>query len=140
MTLNLTPFIMLNGNAREAIRFYERSLGAKILFQQTFGEAPENPEHPVPEEAKERLAHSVLKVGEADLFVADTFPGRPNQQGNQVQICITTPNVEISNQFYEALRQGGQVNTPLQETHFSLAYGVVTDKFGVTFQIFTRRN
>jgi PhnB protein len=26
----------------------------------------------------------------------------------------------------------------LQKIHFSPAYGMVTDKFGVTFQIFTR--
>jgi PhnB protein len=29
------------------------------------------------------------------------------------------------------------VNMPLQETFFSPAYGIVTDKFGVTFQINT---
>jgi PhnB protein len=35
------------------------------------------------------------------------------------------------------LQQGGQVKMPLQETLFSPAYGIVTDKFGVTFQIYT---
>jgi PhnB protein len=138
MTLQVTPFIMLDGNAKEAIQFYEKSLDAEVIFMQTFGEGPENHEHPLPEEAKERLAHSVLKIGDADLFVADTFPGQTNQIGNRVQICITTPNIEKSNQFFEALKQGGQVNMPLQKIHFSPAYGMVTDKFGVTFQIFTR--
>lgn len=139
MTLQVTPFIMLDGNAKEAIQFYERSLDAKVIFMQTFGEGPENPEHPLPEEAKERLAHSVLKIGDADLFVSDTFPGQTNQIGNRVQVCITTPNIEKSNQFFEALKQGGQVIVPLQKVHFSPAYGMLTDKFGVTFQIFTKR-
>jgi PhnB protein len=35
------------------------------------------------------------------------------------------------------LKQDGQVKMPLQETFFSPAYGIVTDKFGVTFQIYT---
>jgi PhnB protein len=139
MTLQFIPFIMLDGKAREAIQFYKEALGAQILFTQTFGEAPVNPDHPVPAEAKERLAHSVLKVCEADLFVADTFPGQPHQTGNQLHICITTTEVEQSKQFYESLQQEGHVNMPLQETHFSPAYGMVTDKFGVVFQIFTKR-
>ncbi|GLX69653.1 VOC family protein [Paenibacillus glycanilyticus] len=139
MTFQVTPFIMLNGNAKEAIQFYEISLGAKVVFTQTFGEAPEDPEQPVPNEAKDRLAHSVLKIGDFDLFVADTFPGKPNQSGNRVQICITTPDIGISNRIFDALQQGGHVIMPLQKVHFSPAYGMVTDKFGVTFQIFTQR-
>ncbi|WP_199621929.1 VOC family protein [Paenibacillus alkalitolerans] len=135
MTLQLIPFIMLDGNAKEAILFYEGSLDAKVAFKQTFGEGPET----VPEEAKERISHSVLKIGEAELFIADTFPDEPNQPGHRVQICITSPDMEKSKQFYDALQQGGQVITPLQEIYFSPAYGVITDKFGVTFQIFTRR-
>jgi PhnB protein len=106
---------------------------------QTFGEAPEAPEHPIPNEAKDRLAHSVLKIGDADLFVADTFPGKPNHGDNRVQICITTPDIGTSNRFFDALQQGGQVIMPLQKMHFSPAYGMITDKFGVTFQIFTQR-
>jgi len=139
MTFHVTPFIMLDGNAKEAIRFYEHALGAKVVFAQTYGESPDAAEQSVPEEAKDRLAHSVLKIGDAELFVADCFPGTPNQTGDHVQICITTPDIETSNRFFDALRQRGQVNFPLQKVHFSPAYGVVTDPFGVTFQIFTRR-
>lgn len=40
-------------------------------------------------------------------------------------------------QIYESLQEGGEVDMPLQETFFSPGYGSVTDKFGVTFQIFT---
>jgi PhnB protein len=36
------------------------------------------------------------------------------------------------------LQQDGQVNMPLQETSFSPSFGTVTDKFGVTFTIFTQ--
>jgi PhnB protein len=137
MTLRLTPYLMMDGNAKEAIQFYEKALDAKVLFLQTFGEMPENPEFPLPADAKDRVAHAMLKVGETDLMLSDTFPGQPHQQGNQVTICISTNDMEKSKQIYEALRQDGQVHMPLQETHFSSAYGIVTDKFGVTFQIYT---
>jgi PhnB protein len=140
VTLRLTPYLMMNGNAKEAIQFYEKALDAKVLFNQTFGEMPENPEFPLPAEAKELVAHAMLKVGESDLMFSDTFPGQPHQSGNQVTICISTKDKEKSKQIYEALQQDGQVNMPLQETFFSPAYGIVTDKFGVTFQIYTEGN
>lgn len=135
MPVQVNPYIMLEGNAKEAIQFYEKSLDAKVLFQQTFGEAPE---FPVPEEAKEQIAHSVLKIGEMELLVADTEPGQQTQIGNRVTICITTNEVKEAHQIYTALQQEGTVNIPLTKTYFSPAYGVVTDQFGVTFQIFTR--
>jgi PhnB protein len=137
MTLRLTPYLVMDGNAEEAIQFYEKALGAKVLFKQTFGEMPDNPEFPTPADVKERVGHAMLKVGETDLMFSDTFPGQPHQLGNQVTICISTNDVEKSKQIFEALQQGGQVSMQLQETHFSPAYGSVTDKFGVTFQIYT---
>ncbi|PCN46006.1 hypothetical protein B9C88_00290 [Brevibacillus laterosporus] len=137
MTLKLIPYLVMDGNAKEAIQFYEKALHAKVLFNQTFGEMPENPEFPIPANAKDRVAHAMVKVGETDLMFSDTFPGQPHQKGNQVTICIATSNKEESTQIYEALQEGGQVNMPLQETHFSPAYGIITDKFGVNFQIYT---
>lgn len=137
MKLQLIPYLVMNGNAQEAIQFYEKALDAKILSLQTFGEMQENPEFPLPEEAKNLVLHATLKVGETHLMFSDTFPGQPHHSGNQVTICISTDDMDKSKQIYEALKQDGQVNMPLQETFFSPAYGNVTDKFGVTFQIYT---
>src|SRR5690606_36780542 len=118
MNTRFIPYIMLDGNANEAIAFYEKSLGAKVMFKQTFGEGPES----VPADAKDRVAHAVLKIGEVELFVADTEPGASSQPGNRLSICITTSDKEQSTKYYEALRQGGQINQPLQEIYFSPAY------------------
>ncbi|WP_342417415.1 VOC family protein [Paenibacillus sp. FSL R10-2782] len=137
MSKRLIPYITMDGNAKEAIEFYEKALDAQLLFIQTFGEMPENPEFPIPAEVKERVGHATLKVGETELMFSDTFPGSPFNSGNQVSICITTDSVEQSQKMFDALQQGGQVGMALQETHFSPAYGNVTDKFGITFQIFT---
>ncbi|MFS8212034.1 VOC family protein [Paenibacillus polymyxa] len=137
MSKRLIPYITMDGNAKEAIEFYKEALDAQLLFIQTFGEMPENPDFPIPAEVKERVGHATLKVGETELMFSDTFPGSPFSSGNQVSICITTDSVEQAQKMFDALQQGGQVGMPLQETHFSLAYGNVTDKFGVTFQIFT---
>ncbi|MDW7616864.1 MULTISPECIES: VOC family protein [Peribacillus] len=137
MTMRLSPYLMMNGNAKEAIQFYEKALDAKVLFNQTFGEMPENPEFPLPEEAKELVSHAMLKVGETDLMFSDTFPGQTSQTGDQVTICISTNDIEESKRIFDSLSQDGQVKMPLQEAFFSPAYGIVLDKFGITFQIYT---
>ncbi len=36
----IVPYLLFNGNAAEALAFYAKALNGKILFQQTFGEAP----------------------------------------------------------------------------------------------------
>jgi PhnB protein len=137
MTVRLIPYLVMNGNAKEAIQFYQKALDAQVLFSQSFGEMPENPEYPLPAEAKDLVSHATIKVGETEVMFSDTFPGQPHHIGNQVTICISTNDADQAHRIFEALQEGGQVTMPLQETFFSPAYGNLTDKFGVSFQIFT---
>lgn len=130
MTIQFTPYLMMDGNTKKVIRFYENALDAKILSIQTYGEMDSS----CPTAIKEHVAHAMLKSGEAVLMFSDT-PGLPIQKGNQVKICISTNDVEKSRRIFEALQQDGQVNSPLEVTPFSPAYGNVTDKFGVAFTI-----
>lgn len=131
--LKAVPFIMLDGHAAEAISFYERALGATLIFKQTYGEGPDSAN--IPKEDHGKLAHSVLRIGEVELYVADVFPELTHRTGNQVNICLVTKDASEAKRYFEALAVGGQVNIPLGPVHFSPAYGMVTDKFGVAFQI-----
>lgn len=141
MNVKFTPFIMLDGHANEAIRFYEQALGAQVVFKQTFGEIPEEGKvSPMAEELKKRIAHSVLVVGGSELFVSDSEPNQQLERGDQVNICLTVKDVSDAERIYDALRSEGKVLSPLQPLYFSPAYGMVTDRFGVTFQIFTDIN
>ena len=139
MPYKATPFILLDGQAREAIRFYESALGARIVLVKTYGEAPDAVARALPDEARSRITHSVLLFGGAELYVADCLPGEPAHAGPRVQICITAPDVAASYRIFDALKDGGEVVTPLEPIYFSPAYGVVRDRYGVTFQIFTAR-
>ncbi|KAB2334538.1 VOC family protein [Cytobacillus depressus] len=137
MSFKFIPYLMIDGNAKEAIEFYEKVFNAEVMGILTFGQMPPNPEFPLPEEAKDLVAHATIKVGEEELMFSDVLPGQPHQVGTQVTICVTPSNADQAHQIFESLQDGGQVGIPLQETHFSPAYGSVTDKFGVTFQIYT---
>ncbi|WP_066295577.1 VOC family protein [Bacillus sp. FJAT-29937] len=137
MSFKFIPYLMMDGNARDAIGFYEKVFNAEVMGILTFGQMPPNPEFPLPEEAKDLVSHATIRVGESELMFSDIFPGQPHQIGSQVTICITLNNADQAHQVFESLQDGGQVSMPLQKTDFSPAYGVVTDKFGVTFQVYT---
>jgi len=136
MTVKLTPYLNMEGNAREAIQFYEHALDAEVLSIITYGDMPEMP-NTFSDDLKNLVAHAKLRVGESELMLSDAPSGSTIPKGKQVTICISTNDVEKSKRFFEALRQNGQVNMPFGEEAFSPGFGDVTDKFGVTFQIYT---
>lgn len=137
MIVGIHPYLVCNGNGQEAVKFYEDALDAKVVALQTFGDMPENPEYPTPPEAKDRVLNAHLKIGNSDLMLSDTFPGQPYPIGSQVTIAIMINNVDKTKEVFEKLQAGGKVLMPLQETFWSPAYGQVTDKFHMTWQVST---
>ena len=138
MSTVLIPFLEMNGSANEAIDFYVNALDAKVVYTLRFGDMPENPESPLPPEKKNLINYAILNIGESELQLTDHFTGSSYQKGTQVTIVVQTNDKDKAIQYFEALKEGGQVNDPLQASFFSPAYGNVTDKFGVTFRILTR--
>lgn len=138
MAIELAPYLTMDGNAREAIAFYQQALGAELLFMQTFGEMPENPDFPLPVEMKDKISHAALNVDGAEIMFSDSFPGNPPQLGSMLSICLTSDDETKARNIFEALAEGGKVEMPFQKTFFSPGYGMVADKFGVLFQIFTK--
>jgi len=130
-------YLRMNGNGKEAVKFYENALEAEVLSVQTYGEMPQNPEFPLPDEAKDRVIHAQLKVGHTFMMLSDTFPGQPYQTGSQVDVAIIFNDVEQSKEVFGKLEDGGEVIMPIQETPWSPSYGQIKDKFGVTWQIST---
>ncbi|MEG0775662.1 VOC family protein [Clostridium sp.] len=139
MSLQLVPYILMNSRAKEAIEYYKDTLKATVLFQQTFGEGPKDEMSNIKKDELDLIAHAVLKIGENKIMIADTIPELPFQAGNQVSICITTSDIVQAKELYEGLKKEGKVLIELNEIYFSPGYGMVTDKFGVTFQIYTNR-
>lgn len=137
MILGMHPYLVLNGNGQEAVRFYENALDAKVLNVQKFGDMPGNPEEPTPDAVKELILNAHLKVGDTDLMLSDTFPGQEYSIGTNVTIALMPNDIEKTKEVFEKLQDGGQVKLPLQPTFWSPLYGQVVDKFGVFWQIST---
>ncbi|MBB6734343.1 VOC family protein [Cohnella zeiphila] len=139
MSTNLIPFLEMNGSANEAIDLYVKALDAKVAYMLRFGDMPENPEAPLPPEKKDWVNYAVLKIGDSELQISDHVTGSAYEKGTQITIVVQTDDKEKAAQYFEALKQGGRVNEPLQASFFSPAYGNVTDKFGITFRILAKR-
>ena len=136
MTVRLAPYLNMEGNAREAIQFYEQAIGAEVLTIMTYGDMPEMA-NTFTDDLKDLVAHAKLQVGETELMFSDVSDGLPIEKGKQITICITTNYVGKSKRIFEALQQDGKVNMPFEKQPFSPGFGDVTDKFGVTFQVNT---
>ncbi|MFC4403842.1 VOC family protein [Gracilibacillus xinjiangensis] len=136
MTVRITPYLNMEGNAGEAIKFYEKAIGAEVLSLITYGDMPEM-SNTFTDDLKNLVAHAKLRVGESELMFSDAPGGSTIEQGKKVTICISTNDVEESKRIFNVLQEDGQINMPFGETPFSPAFGDVTDKFGVTFQVYT---
>ncbi|WP_226641355.1 VOC family protein [Mesobacillus subterraneus] len=137
MITGIVPYLVTDGNGQEAVKFYQEALGAEVVSLQTFGDMPPNPEYPLPEEAKNRVLNAQMNIGNAKLMLSDTFPGTPFQLGSQVTIALMVDNTSEAKEIFEKLQEDGKVSMPLQETFWSPAYGQVTDKFGIEWQVST---
>ncbi|PGL66786.1 VOC family protein [Bacillus sp. AFS055030] len=147
MTLKITPCIVMSGNAKEAVHFYEKELEAEVLTIQTYGEMP----IPCPEALKNSVANAILKIGESELMLFDApIQSKPvidkDSQANtsisenkkvEVTINLSIDSVEKTKRIFKSLQQGGHVIAPLESVPFSPAFGTVTDQFGVTFILIT---
>ncbi|HEX6988898.1 MAG TPA: VOC family protein [Bacillota bacterium] len=141
MIVSIYPYILLNGQGQEAIGFYKEALDAEVVQVLTFGDMPPHPDQPpMSDEVKKRILNAHLKVGGSDLMLSDTFPGQPYRQGSQVSIALIVSSVEKAREVVDKLQVGGEVNFPLQETFWSPAYGQVTDRFGVQWQVSTQQD
>lgn len=135
MAVRITPYIVLDGNAQEAIQFYAEVLGGKIEGIIRFGD---NPFPGMPEEAESRVMHAHLTVGDSALMFSDTYPGQEHTVGNQVTIALVVDTVEEAERIYAALAEGARkIEMELQETDWSPAYASLIDRFGVPIQIHT---
>ncbi|MGM7701891.1 VOC family protein [Pseudalkalibacillus sp. Hm43] len=135
MSISLNPYLFFDGNAREAVQFYEKALGGKVIGIMTYGDMPADLNNPLSDDMKDRVMHAHLKVGDGDLMFSDTFEGMPYQPGDTIQIAIHPKEESRARDIFAALEDGGQVLIPLHKTDFSPLYGMVKDRFGVSFNV-----
>jgi len=128
-------YLYFDGNCLEAVNFYSEVFSAEKQKILTFGEAPGNPQFPLPEEAKKRVIHTFLNICGNKVMFSDTFPGSPFVIGNNISLTVMSKDIDEVKSVFEKLKESGNVKMELSETFFSKCFGSVTDKFGILWQV-----
>lgn len=132
--MSVDVYLIFNGNCREAVEYYAKVFKTEPPQIMTFGDSPQSPDFPLPEEAKDLVMHTHLNIDGSNVMFSDTFPGQPYDIGNNVTLAIVSKNMDDIKSWFEQLKDGGTVGMELQETFWSKLYGQVTDKFGIIWQ------
>lgn len=128
----LNPYLIFDGNAREAALFYAQVFGLEEPQLMTFGSIHDSED--LPPGSKDLIMHTNLEIADGKLMISDNFPGMPFQQGNGFTLAYVSNNETAMRDAFERLKDGGSVKMELQETPWSKCYGSVTDKFNVEWQ------
>ena len=130
----IQPYLFFDGRCEEAIEFYRTALGAEVTMLLRFKDSPEPAQCPLPPGGEEKVMHSSFRIGETTVMASDgRCQGQPSFQG--FSLSLTVPDISEADRLFAALAEGGQVQMPLGETFFSPRFGMVADRFGVSWMI-----
>lgn len=131
----IQPYLFFNGKTEEAIEFYRATLGAEVSMLMRFSDSPE-PTDPtmVAPENMNKVMHSAFTIGAATIMASDGHcSGTPSFQGFSLSLPVKSE--AEADRLFAALAVGGQVQMPLAKTFFSPRFGVVADRFGVSWMV-----
>jgi PhnB protein len=129
------PYLNFNGRCEEAIEFYRKALGAEVGMMMRFKENPEPPQPGMlPPGYENKILHTSFRIGDTTIMASDgRCQGKTEFQG--ISLSLTVFREADADRFFNALAEGGQVQMPLAKTFFSPRFGMVADRFGVSWMI-----
>ena len=131
--MQVQPYLFFDGRCEEAVEFYRRAVGAEVTSLVRFKESPE--QGMVPPGGGDKVMHMSFRLGDTTLLASDgSCEGRPGFQG--FSLSLTVPNDAEAEKKFAALADGGQVQMPLTKTFFSSRFGMVADRFGVSWMVY----
>ena len=130
--MEMSPYLIFNGQCAAAFKFYEQTLGGTITFLQTHGESPMKDN--VPADWQDKVMHGSVTIGEQILMGGDVAPEgyqKPKGFTLSLQIKSTTQAERI----FQRLAKDGTVVMPLEKTFWADRFGMLVDRFGIPWQI-----
>ena len=133
--MQVQPYLFFDGRCEEAVEFYRSALGAEVTALMRFNDSPD-PLEPgmVPPGAGDKVMHMSFRIGDTTVLASDgRCEGQPRFQG--FSLSLRVPNDADAERLFASLGEGGQVQMPLTTTFFSSRFGMVADRFGVSWMI-----
>jgi len=129
------PYLFFDGRAEEAVAFYRKTVGAEVTMLMRFKDSPDPSMSPPDSPNANKVMHMSLKIGDSTVLGSDgRCMGQANFQG--FALSLTAANEAEAAKLFAALGEGGQVQMPLTKTFFSPAFGMLADRFGVSWMVY----
>jgi PhnB protein len=130
--MQVNPYVNFDGRCEEALDFYRTALDAEVQMLTRFKQCPEP--GMVSPGSEEKVMHARFRVGETTVMASDgRCTGKGGFQG--ISLSLTVADDAEADRRFAALAEGGQVQMPLTKTFFSSRFGMVADRFGVTWMV-----
>jgi PhnB protein len=128
------------GRTEEAVQFYNKAIGAETLFLLRFRDRPDKvPPKPGTED---KIFHATFRVGSTVIMASDCGCEQPSADTRfaNFSFALRVETPEKAEQFFAALSEGGQVFVPMVKTFFAERYGIVIDRFGISWKVMVGSN
>jgi PhnB protein len=85
----------------------------------------------------DKVLHASFRVGGDTLMASD---GHCQAKGEfrGISLALTVDNPAEAERRFKALAEQGQVQMPLTQTFFSPSFGMLADRFGVTWMVMAK--
>ncbi|HZF68126.1 MAG TPA: VOC family protein [Gemmatirosa sp.] len=129
----LTPYLIFDGDCREAMTLYQRCLGGKLEVM-TYGEGG-HAASPAVAAVADRIIHACLSNGPLVLMASDSAPEIPYERGNQMHVMLACESVEALERTYATLADAGHATLPPHDSFWGARFGMLTDRFGTRWML-----
>lgn len=134
--MKVEPYLFFEGRCEEALEFYRTALGAEIVMKMRYSDNPE-PQQPAPGCGPipgDKIMHATFRIGESNVMASDGMAsGQATFKG--ITLSLSPATEAEAQKLFAAIGDGGQVQMPMTKTFFSPAFGMVVDRFGVSWMI-----
>ena len=125
--MQLTTYLLFDGNCKDAMAFYHAVFGGDLTMT-AVGDSPMKAAFPVTMHAK--IVSARLKSKVVDISASDWLrPSEKQIRGNTVCLYLSGGNPDDTKMIFRKLSEGAEVTDPLSDQPFGL-YGALNDKFG----------
>lgn len=132
--MQLQPYLMFNGRCEEAAEFYRENLGAEITMMMRFHEMPASENPMIAPGMENKIMHTSLQIGGTTVMMSDGMCDDKTKFAG-FSLSITVADNAEAERIFSRLSEGGEVKMPLEETFWSPYFGMVDDRFGVSWMV-----